>query len=211
MNTQKNYQVWHHRRVVVEWLNDPEDELNITAEVLEIDAKNYHAWQHRQWVVHTFGLFENELDYVTKLLNEDVRNNSAWNQRYFVLSNISNFTANLIEKEIVYTISKIISVTKNESSWNYLRGLLLHSEHGLNHPITIKFCEELYDSGHRSPYLLAFLVDHAEEMIEKGDINKIKFLNLSLKLCKELGEEHDTIRQEYWKYLAKRIKESAQE
>ncbi len=37
--------------MVVEWLNDPSEELQFVAEILSQDAKNYHAWQHRQWVI----------------------------------------------------------------------------------------------------------------------------------------------------------------
>lgn len=50
----KNYQVWHHRRVIVEWLNNPSKELQLTADILKLDAKNYHAWQHRQWAIKTY-------------------------------------------------------------------------------------------------------------------------------------------------------------
>lgn len=50
----KNYQVWHHRKVLIEWLKDPSQELSLTEKVLAKDAKNYHAWQHRQWVIKTF-------------------------------------------------------------------------------------------------------------------------------------------------------------
>lgn len=50
----KNYQVWHHRRVIVEWMNDASEELHLTEEILRMDAKNYHAWQHRQWAIKTF-------------------------------------------------------------------------------------------------------------------------------------------------------------
>ena len=50
----KNYQVWHHRRVLVEWLKDPSQELEFIADILNQDAKNYHAWQHRQWVIQEF-------------------------------------------------------------------------------------------------------------------------------------------------------------
>lgn len=50
----KSYQVWHHRRVIVEWLNDGSKELALTEQVLNMDAKNYHAWQHRQWAIKTF-------------------------------------------------------------------------------------------------------------------------------------------------------------
>lgn len=37
--------------MVVEWLNDPSEELEFIADILSQDAKNYHAWQHRQWVI----------------------------------------------------------------------------------------------------------------------------------------------------------------
>lgn len=37
--------------MVVEWLNDPSEELQFIADILSQDAKNYHAWQHRQWVI----------------------------------------------------------------------------------------------------------------------------------------------------------------
>ena len=37
----------HHRKVIVEWLEDPSQELDFTGRILRDDAKNYHAWQHR--------------------------------------------------------------------------------------------------------------------------------------------------------------------
>lgn len=52
----KNYQVWHHRKVIVEWLQDASEELKFTENILIEDAKNYHAWQHRQWCIKTFKL-----------------------------------------------------------------------------------------------------------------------------------------------------------
>lgn len=50
----KNYQIWHHRRVIVEKLQDGSKELEFTAALLDQDSKNYHAWQHRQWAIKTF-------------------------------------------------------------------------------------------------------------------------------------------------------------
>ena len=79
-------QVWQHRRVLVEWLKDPSQELRFTEMILAQDHKNYHAWQHRQWAMQTFSLYQDELGYVDRLLEEDIRNNSAWNQRFFVVS-----------------------------------------------------------------------------------------------------------------------------
>jgi protein farnesyltransferase/geranylgeranyltransferase type-1 subunit alpha len=43
----KNYQIWHHRRTVVEWLGNGDRELDFCNEVFKVDAKNYHAWAHR--------------------------------------------------------------------------------------------------------------------------------------------------------------------
>ncbi|XP_067013573.2 protein farnesyltransferase/geranylgeranyltransferase type-1 subunit alpha [Anabrus simplex] len=200
----KNYQVWHHRRVIVEWLQDPSYELELTESILERDAKNYHAWQHRQWVIRTFELFDNELAYVERLLDEDIRNNSAWNQRYFVLNNTTSFPPEVLEREVEYTLGKISLVTSNESAWNYLRGLLAHYEGGLSKVKSVKqYCEELYSSGNRSPYLLGFLVDMYEEQIERGDGDRAQNLDEAIKLCEALAKEFDTIRREYWNYIAR--------
>lgn len=93
--------------MVIDWLNDPSQELDFTSSILRPDAKNYHAWQHRQWAIKKFDLWENELDYVDKLLTEDLRNNSAWNQRYFVLSHMG-FTDEVINQEVKYVFVVIL-------------------------------------------------------------------------------------------------------
>lgn len=54
VNNPKNYQVWHHRRVIVESMNDASNELELTERILRLDAKNYHAWQHRQWAIKAY-------------------------------------------------------------------------------------------------------------------------------------------------------------
>ena len=43
----KNYQLWYHRRAIVEMLQDGSRELEFTELVFESDSKNYHAWAHR--------------------------------------------------------------------------------------------------------------------------------------------------------------------
>nr|CAD7432297.1 unnamed protein product [Timema monikensis] len=201
----KNYQVWHHRGVIVNWLQEPSQELQVTRMSLNQDAKNYHAWQHRQWVLHKFNLFDNELAYVDTLLEEDIRNNSAWNHRYFVINNTTGFTKDILDREIAYSLDKIKKVTCNESSWNYLRGLLIHHEKGLSrNERVIEFCEELYTSGIRSPYLLGFLVDIYGSM-EKGDGDKPHTFQKALEICDALAKEYDTIRREYWNFIARNI------
>jgi len=216
----KNYQVWQHRRALVEWTQDPSKELRFTEMILSQDAKNYHAWQHRQWAIQTFQLFDNELAYIERLLEDDIRNNSAWNQRFFVISSPRNeqlkslgggdsvLRGKLLEDEIDFTLRAISGVPGNESAWNYLRGLIEHSEDSLvgplKHKVTI-FCEELLKSkeGEKvtSPYLMAMLVDLYKETGDPDCIAK------ALQMCKDLAEKHDKIRSEYWDFMADCIKQ----
>lgn len=68
-------------------------------------------------------LFDDELVYVDRLISDDVRNNSAWNQRFFVLKH-TGFTPDVLQREIIYVMNRIRFIKNNESTWNFLRGLL---------------------------------------------------------------------------------------
>ena len=84
----KTYQVWHHRRLILQLTQKPAPELTFIATSLKADAKNYHTWSHRQWVLAFFNeedLWLRELDFVESMLVQDVRNNSAWHHRFFVV------------------------------------------------------------------------------------------------------------------------------
>lgn len=84
----KTYQVWHHRRLLIQQLKTPIPELAFIERTLDIDTKNYHTWGYRQWLLAHFNddaLWAGELPYVEKMLASDVRNNSAWHHRFFVL------------------------------------------------------------------------------------------------------------------------------
>lgn len=72
-------------------------------------------------------LFDDELIFVDRLIAADVRNNSAWNQRYFVLSH-TGLTPDVLLYEINYVMNRIRIVKNNESTWNFLRGLLQHGD-----------------------------------------------------------------------------------
>lgn len=196
----KNYQVWHHRRMVVEWLNDPTEELEFIAEILSQDAKNYHAWQHRQWVIQEYKLWDDELEFVETLLEEDVRNNSAWNQRHFVISHTTGYSDSAImDREVQYCLNQIKKAPHNESTWSYLKGIL--QDRGLSsHPGLLDQVLQLKET-HCSPYLLAFLVDCYEDVLESD--NQKETLSKALELCQTLAKEKDTIRREYWLYLGR--------
>ncbi|KAB7506782.1 Protein farnesyltransferase/geranylgeranyltransferase type-1 subunit alpha [Armadillidium nasatum] len=203
----KNYQVWHHRRVIVEWLGDPSKELLFTRIIFNSDAKNYHAWEHRQWVLI---FLMNELDYVEELIQEDIRNNSAWNQRYFVISRTTGFTEDVIKKEINYTKAAIEKLGNNESSWNYLKGILIHSSSRLSELEDLeKWCWDLYKvRGETCPFLISFLIDLLEDKMEASTMDeneRRQNLEQALKLCESLAGEHDKIRREYWRFIAKRL------
>ncbi len=97
----KCYQLWHHRRFVVERFASRgmrsralELELGFLCAVLEEEPKHYHAWAHRQWLVVAMGgpatrWVPGELAFTASMLAADALNNSAWNHRYFVLQRLA--------------------------------------------------------------------------------------------------------------------------
>ncbi|KAL2088590.1 hypothetical protein ACEWY4_015489 [Coilia grayii] len=202
----KNYQVWHHRRMIVEWLKDPSEELEFIADILSQDSKNYHAWQHRQWVIQEYKLWDGELEYVEQLLEEDVRNNSAWNQRHFVISRTTGYTdPAVLDREVQYTLIQIKKAPHNESAWNYLKGIL--QDRGLgSYPGLLEQVQGLKET-HCSPYLIGFLVDMYEDILENANTEQGQEQTLAkaLELCKLLAQEKDTIRKEYWRYVARSL------
>lgn len=124
----KNYQIWHHRRAVVEMIGDGCLELAFTAAALSEEPKNYHAWSHRQWAVQAFKLWDRELDYSASLLSEDPLNNSAWNYRHFVIANTTKFTPVVVDREVEYVLSCVTPAVDNASAWAYLKGIAKHAD-----------------------------------------------------------------------------------
>lgn len=89
--------------------------------------------------------------------------------------------------------------------------MLLHDEGGLSKNAEVtKFCENLYTSGNRSPYLLALIVDMCDEQITQGNTSDPNYnLERGKKLCDELANKYDTIRVKYWEYMAEMIQKKA--
>ncbi|KAJ5747925.1 uncharacterized protein N7511_009621 [Penicillium nucicola] len=86
----KNYQIWHHRQVLLSSREHfptlPAKEADFLMEMFAQDSKNYHVWTYRHWLVRHFQQWDEprELQDVEALLKADVRNNSAWNHRYML-------------------------------------------------------------------------------------------------------------------------------
>jgi len=120
----KNYQIWFHRRVIVDYSGDASRELGFCDRVFSVDAKNYHAWAHRQWVTKAYNLWGNEFATVDNLLFSDIRNNSAWNHRWFVICEYAlKAGTTSVTNEIDYVFNAIEKAPDNESPWNYLKGI----------------------------------------------------------------------------------------
>lgn len=125
----KNYQVWFHRRWVIDRIYDdhPSVEELVDSELLRLEEsfneepKNYNAWSHRLYISRKFNLLstDQELEFTSRVLRQDVRNNSAWSYRRQILSQRHD----LMDKEIAFTIEMIKLSPGNESAWIYLRSL----------------------------------------------------------------------------------------
>lgn len=147
------------------------------------------------------------------LLSRDVRNNSAWNQRFFVLKHLG-LTKEAVQREIHYAMNRIRLIKNNESSWNFLQGLLEYGDFNITQfPDVEIFAEELYSSGNRSPYLLAFLVDlNIEKTLQVYEANTYDdpevYARKVVELCEMLANHYDTIRYKYWKYVNQKFNDN---
>ncbi|KIY70276.1 protein prenylyltransferase [Cylindrobasidium torrendii FP15055 ss-10] len=222
----KNYQVWHHRRLLLTRLGPSaaRPELSFLAKSLKVDTKNYHTWSYRQWLLAFFNdedLWADELDFIEAMIVDDVRNNSAWHHRFFVVwaSGVhegENDRDRVLRREITFTKQNISLAPNNPSAWNYLRGMLEYNKIPFSNfrrfaePYTQRSVAEDADvvdlenppptsqAQLPCPLAIEFLADIYEA---DGEIPK------ATELWKSLGDEHDTIRKRrYWEH---RVREAA--
>lgn len=197
----KNYQIWYHRRAVVELLGDGSTEKEFTRKVFEVDSKNYHAWAHRQWAVLTYGLNEGELDYTTHLIDNDCFNNSAWNHRWFIIHLSGSVSVEVLDSEVRFCFDNIIKAPKNDSVWNYARGL--YRKHADVRKLIEDRCLELKDRFEASepsissPPLYSLLADILE--------NK-KMWESALR-CIECLMVQDKLRAKFWRRRYEKVME----
>ncbi|KAJ2985140.1 hypothetical protein NUW58_g5694 [Xylaria curta] len=221
----KNYQIWHHRQLLMDLyyptLQSDEgavkalalDEHSFLTDILDKDTKNYHVWSYRQYLVRKLGLWDSddEINSIELMISHDVRNNSAWSHRFFlVFGNPAQSTPNshatehdpkvpadIIDREISYAQDKIGLAPQNQSPWNYLRGVLVKGGRPLG--AVREFAETF--------------VLHLGEGEEKEEVRSSHALDLLADIYKEagekekadlslrrLGEKWDRIREGYWAY-----------
>ncbi|KAG9234166.1 farnesyltransferas-like protein [Amylocarpus encephaloides] len=151
LENQKNYQIWHHRQLLIDRLypaisSKPgalqkleDEERNFMTQMFDEDSKNYHVWSYRQYLVRKLSLFNDaELASIEALLRKDVRNNSAWSHRFFIVFSDPEIStksspatavdpkipADIIDREIEFAKAATFEAPQNPSPWNYLRGVL---------------------------------------------------------------------------------------
>ncbi|KAK8041360.1 prenyltransferase alpha subunit [Apiospora phragmitis] len=214
----KNYQIWHHRQLLVKRF--ARSERAFVMEMFAEDAKNYHVWSYRQYLTRKLGMWENEahgeLDSIEGMIDDDVRNNSAWSHRFFLVFSNPRYAdpdshatepdpkvpADFVDREIAYAQAKIELAPQNQSPWNYLRGVLVKGgrKFGSVQSFVEQYVQNLGNEETeevRSSHALEQLADIYEEA---GDKEKAD-------LCwKRLGEKWDRIRLGYWEWKRRSLK-----
>merc|ERR1719361_1792838 len=179
----KNYQLWWHRRIIIEAHNkeeqlyDLKEEKELLRSILKEDAKNYHAWSHYHWLLRTYKLYGDELEYLEqRLLVSDVRNNSAWNHRHFVVKETTGFDdVKILQREIAFCRDKIEKLASNQSVWYYYTQIVnvylkkACKSWGEERAEQIKWIQSVLDQQPYAPRAILFYVDL---LTDKGTANE---------------------------------------
>ena len=176
-SNQKNYQIWHHRKLLIEKLNDASHEKNMLDKIFSSEPKNFHAWTHRIWMIRRFDNTENEFEFIEKMLKDDIKNNSVWTYRFFLVQyiNENKLEKNIIEKEIKYALEKIKECPINECPYNYIRGFITKYNYKYNDFSFVKDSIEnlLNENKEKNAYALNLLLDFYEEKKNENKFNEI--------------------------------------
>jgi protein farnesyltransferase/geranylgeranyltransferase type-1 subunit alpha len=231
LDNQKNYQIWHHRQLLIDHLydsisSDPaalqdlvESETNFMTQMFDEDSKNYHVWTYRTYFVRKLDLFnERELQSIETLLRSDVRNNSAWSHRFFIVFSDPKYTTpdskateydpkipdSIIDREIEFSKAATFEAPQNQSPWNYLRGVLKKGGRRLSslECFAGEFVKLGDEEGNGEDVRSSHALDFlADAWSEMGETEKA---DTALRL---LGDKYDRIRKNYWDWRRGLLKE----
>jgi protein farnesyltransferase/geranylgeranyltransferase type-1 subunit alpha len=224
----KNYQIWHHRHLLVEnyfptIADDPTAIASFAAaereflqKILSADTKNYHVWSYRSYLIGKLNLFGDagELASIEAMIDDDVRNNSAWSHRFFlVFSNPAHATpgtaatdadpkvpADVVDREVAYAQEKIRLAPQNQSGWNYLRGTLVKGGRKLAsvEEFASEFVTGLGEGDDAEDVLSTHALDLLAEIYAEKGDKEKADLGLQ-----RLGQKWDRIRVGYWEWRRK--------
>ncbi|KAL6237432.1 hypothetical protein BDW75DRAFT_82735 [Aspergillus navahoensis] len=231
----KNYQIWHHRQVIMSSREHfptlPPKEMDFLMEMFAQDSKNYHVWTYRHWLVRHFELWDSprELADVNSLLNSDVRNNSAWNHRYMLRfgprsnepdagmvnaggppaekGRLAVVDEDLVDEELKYAQDQIIRAPENRSPWSYARGVLRAASRPLSEwtEFAQKFVVDKRDDQGQIVDV-SVKSSHAVEWL--ADVYADAGENgraEAVRMLNLLKDKYDPIRKNYWNYRIQTI------
>lgn len=222
----KNYQIWHHRQLLLDhyyptpigYMENEEQTISDFAKaervfmtvMLKLDTKNYHVWSYRQAMVRKLSQFNiAELVDTQNFIEEDIRNNSAWAHRFFLIfSNPAH--SNLAVQPSEPDPNVPVDIIDKEI--NYAQGKILLAPQnqspwnyirgvlvkgGRKFSTIGKFAESFVDGlGEVDEKVHS---SHALELLSEVYVEKGDFI--MAKLClNHLAEKWDPVREGYWKY-----------
>jgi protein farnesyltransferase/geranylgeranyltransferase type-1 subunit alpha len=183
----KNYQIWYHRRALLEHYAAA---YSSSSNQEEEDKHKEHKehYHHDHWISIT-DIGTSELDYIGTVLHVDGKNYHAWSHRQWVVGNIIATTMNssnsnsssIWSAEMEYTTRLLEIDVRNNSAWNH-RWFALH--HGRGQQATnddiaaavhdeLEFClvKARLDLHNESPfrYLVALLKEQFKTMQQCDD------------------------------------------
>jgi protein farnesyltransferase/geranylgeranyltransferase type-1 subunit alpha len=234
LENQKNYQIWHHRQLLIDHLystisSDPvalqklaNDEIAFMTQMFDEDSKNYHVWSYRQWLLRKLNLFnEAELKSIERLLRRDVRNNSAWSHRFFVVFSDPKYCTEgskatehdpkvpdeILDREIEFSKAATFEAPQNQSPWNYLRGVLQKGGRKLStlECFAGEFVKIPEDETEEDVRSSHALDFLADVWSEEGKVN------MADKALRLLGDKYDRIRKNYWDWRRGLLKQEGLE
>ncbi len=194
----KNYQGWHHRKLIIEKLNTVKYEKSFLNQVLEIDHKNFLSWSHRIWMIRRFNNIEGEFEFIEKMLQDDIKNNSVWTYRSFLILYINNnkIDKETLKQEIMFAINKIKICQNNESPYNFIFGYIKKFGYKFNEFQDLKNqLKNIFDDNKENYFALSLLMEFYEE-----ENDKEKFYNAIDTL-----EKIDYIRKKYYLWRKKQF------
>lgn len=102
-------------------------------------------------------------------------------------------------QEIEFVLKMIELAPNNESSWNYLSGLLGDGASNDYEAIN-KFIEKLTEKNVQSSFLQSFKLDQLVVELEKNPNDKDQLLAVGMSIIRSLCND-DKIRKNYWMYM----------
>lgn len=201
----KNYQLWNHRKIVVDRLSSYSNEIDIINKIFDEESKNYHAWCHRIWVTRRYNQYNSQYEYSTYMINKDVRNNSAWNFRYFTINYMvesmsEQEKADFLKNEISFSLRNLKLDYENESCLSYMLSLgLIKSKKvfEMSDELTL-FCEEIDENTIEKRFLIELKIEFLKFLLSNQDKEKERKIKEMIVFLYIKLSEIDYIRKKYW-------------